>query len=316
MRGAVKVAPIPIRPNRARTHPMALSSMTGFARGHGVTGAYAWSWELKSVNAKGLDIRLRLPPGWDAIEGPARARAAEKLSRGTVYANLTVERKGIQPTVKVNEPVLAAVLATLKGLAGKVDAAPPTLDGILSLKGVIEVSEQDESVEDRRAAEAAIIAGFGQALADLVAMRAAEGATLGRLLLERLAEIAALAARAEAAPGRKPEAIKARLAEQVATLLATSQRFDSDRLHQEAILLASKADIREELDRLASHVAQAQSLIAAGGAVGRKLDFLAQELNRESNTLTAKANVVELANIGLELKSVVEQFREQVQNLE
>ena len=147
-------------------------------------------------------------------------------------------------------------------------------------------------------------------------MRREEGATLGRLLSARLGEIAALAARAEAAPGRKPEAIKARLAEQVATLLSASQRFDSDRLHQEAIMLASKADIREELDRLASHVAQAQKLIDDGGPVGRRLDFLAQELNRESNTLTAKANDVDVTNIGLELKSVVEQFREQVQNLE
>ena len=295
---------------------MALSSMTGFARGHGVVGSYAWGWELKSVNAKGLDLRLRLPPGWDAIEVPARSRATEKLSRGTVYANLTVERKGAAATVKVNEPVLAAVLAKLKGLQGVVEAAPPTLDGILSLKGVIEVTEEDEREEDRRAAETAVLAGFEQALADLVTMRRAEGVTLGRLLSARLAEIAALAARAEAAPGRKPEAIKARLAEQVATLLAASQRFDTDRLYQEAIMLAAKADIREELDRLASHVEQAQKLIAGGGAVGRRLDFLAQELNRESNTLTAKANDVELTNIGLELKSVVEQFREQVQNLE
>lgn len=295
---------------------MALSSMTGFARGHGVAGAYAWSWELKSVNAKGLDLRLRLPPGWDAIEVPARARATEKLSRGTAYANLTVERKGVAPTVKVNEPVLNAVLTTLKSLGGKVDATKPTLDGILSLKGVIEVTEEDEREEDRRAAEAAILKSLDKALADLVAMRREEGATLGRLLSARLDEIAALAARAEAAPCRKPEAIKARLAEQVATLLAASQRFDSDRLHQEAIMLASKADIREELDRLASHVTQAQKLIADGGPVGRRLDFLAQELNRESNTLTAKANDVELTNIGLELKSVVEQFREQVQNLE
>ena len=271
---------------------MALSSMTGFARGHGVAGSYAWSWELKSVNAKGLDLRLRLPLGWDGIEVPARARAAEKLSRGTAYANLTVERKGAAPTVKVNEPVLAAVLATLKGLRGQVEASPPTLDGILALKGVIEVTEADEREEDRRAAEAAILNGFDQALADLLAMRREEGATLGRLLSARLDEIAALAARAEAAPGRKPEAIKARLAEQVATLLSASQRFDSDRLHQEAIMLAAKADIREELDRLASHVEQAQKLIAGGGAVGRRLDFLAQELNRESNTLTAKANDV------------------------
>ncbi len=244
---------------------MALSSMTGFARGHGVAGAYAWSWELKSVNAKGLDLRLRLPPGWDAVEVPARTRGTEKLSRGTVYANLTVERKGVAPAVKVNEAVLNAVLATLKSLSGKVEASPATLDGILSLKGVIEVTEEDESEEDRRAAEAAILAGFDQALADLLAMRRQEGATLGRLLSARLAEISALAAHAEAAPGRKPEAIKARLAEQVATLLAASQRFDSDRLHQEAIMLASKADIREELDRLASHVAQARNFLPTAG---------------------------------------------------
>jgi uncharacterized protein (TIGR00255 family) len=295
---------------------MALSSMTGFARGHGVAGSYAWSWEIKSVNAKGLDLRFRLPPGWDAIEVPARAYAAEKLSRGTVYANLVVERKGVQPTAKINEPVLGAVLSTLKNLSGKVDAAPASLDGILSLKGIIEITEDDEREEDHRAAETAIIGAFGQALSELVTMRRAEGETIGRLLNKRLDEIATLTARAEKAPGRKPEAIRARLVEQVATLMSASDRFDPDRLHQEAILLAAKADIREELDRLSSHVGQAKKLLADGGAVGRKLDFLAQELHRESNTLTAKANEVELTNIGLELKSVIEQFREQVQNLE
>jgi uncharacterized protein (TIGR00255 family) len=295
---------------------MALSSMTGFARSHGVAGAYAWAWEIKSVNAKGLDLRFRLPAGWDAVEVPARTRGTEKLSRGTVYANLTVERKGTQPTVKLNEPVLNAVLSTLEGLSKKVKAAPPTLDGILSLKGVIEVTEEDESEEDHRAAETAIVTGFEQALAALVDMRRSEGATLGRLLSARLDEIGSLSAHAERAPGRKPEVIKARLAEQVAALVATSERFDSDRLYQEAVLLAAKADIREELDRLASHVAQAKKLLADGGSIGRKLDFLAQELNRESNTLTAKAVDVELTNLGLELKSVVEQFREQVQNLE
>ena len=295
---------------------MALSSMTGFARSHGVAGAYAWAWEIKSVNAKGLDLRFRLPLGWDAVEVPSRARGTEKLSRGTVYANLTVERKGVQPTVKVNQPVLSAVLSALKGLSGKVQAAPPTLDGILSLKGVIEVTEEDESEEDHRAAEMAIISGFEQALAAMLHMRQTEGQTLGGLLSRRLDEIAALSARAESAPGRKPEAIKARLTEQVSALLQASERFDSDRLYQEAVLLAAKADIREELDRLVSHVGQAKTLLANGGAIGRKLDFLAQELHRESNTLTAKANDLELTNIGLELKGVVEQFREQVQNLE
>ena len=294
---------------------MTLSSMTGFARGQGAAGAYVWNWEIKSVNAKGLDVRFRLPPGWDAVEGPVRKAATDALGRGTVYGNLTVERKGVQPTVRINEAVLNAVIATLDGLDNKiVGAARPTLDGILALKGVMEIVEEDESEGDRRAAEAAIIAGFNQTLAELVAMRRAEGATLGRLLSVRIDEIGAK--RAEAAPGRKAEAVKARLAEQVATLLSASQRFDSDRLHQEAILLATKADIREELDRLASHGEQVRKMLADGVAVGRKLDFLAQELNRESNTLTAKANDVELTNIGLELKSVVEQFREQVQNLE
>ena len=295
---------------------MALSSMTGFARAHGVSGAYAWSWELKSVNAKGLDVRFRLPPGWDAVEVAARQRVAEKLSRGTVYCNLTAERKGVAPTVKINEPVLNAVIASLQQLTAKIDAVAPTLDGILSLKGVMEVSEENEREDERQAAEAAIVAGFDAALKDLVAMRRHEGGALGTILNARLSEISTLAARAEAAPGRKPEAIKARLAEQVATLLEASQRFDSDRLYQEAIMLASKADVREELDRLAAHVAQSQKLLRDGGPAGRRLDFLAQELNRESNTLTAKANDVELTNIGLELKSVVEQFREQVQNLE
>jgi len=295
---------------------MPLSSMTGFARSQGVAGAYVWNWEIKSVNAKGLDLRFRLPGGWDSLEVPARARGSEKLARGTVYASLSVERKGILPTVKVNEPVLGAVLATLRNLSEKIEAAPPSLDGILSLKGVIEVTEEDEREEDHRAAEVAVLAGFDQALASLVDMRQSEGATLGQLLSARLREIAELTSRAEKAPGRKPEAIKARLAEQVATLLAASERFDSDRLYQEAVLIAAKADIREELDRLVSHVKQAKTLLAEGGAIGRKLDFLAQELHRESNTLTAKSNDAELTRVGLELKGTVEQFREQVQNLE
>jgi uncharacterized protein (TIGR00255 family) len=295
---------------------MALSSMTGFARGHGVSGAYNWAWELKSVNAKGLDLRLRVPLGWDAVESAVRAGAARVLARGTVYGTLTIERQGVSPVVRVNEPVLAAVLATLQSLAGRIDAVAPRLDGILSLKGVIEVIDEDEREQDRRTAEAAVIAGFESTLAELAAMRRHEGEALAQILVQRATEISALAARAELAPGRRPEAIKARIAEQIATLLGTSDRFDPDRLHQEAILIASKADIREELDRLASHVAQIGRLITDGGAVGRRLDFLAQELNREANTLCSKSNDVELTNIGLELKSVVEQFREQVQNLE
>jgi uncharacterized protein (TIGR00255 family) len=295
---------------------MALSSMTGFARADGVSGNYVWHWEIKSVNAKGLELRLRVPPGWDAIEPLLRARATEALARGTIHANLTVQRAGVAPVVRVNEPVLAAVLSTVEEVTRRIKASPPTADGLLALKGVIEVIDEDEREEDRRTGEASAIEGFATALASLSEMRKREGEALGRVLRSRLDEIAALTARAEAAPCRKAEAIKARLAEQVATLLETSTRFDPDRLHQEAILIASKADIREELDRLVAHVAQARRLLDAGGPVGRKLDFLSQELNRESNTLCAKSNDVDLTNIGLELKTVVEQFREQVQNLE
>jgi uncharacterized protein (TIGR00255 family) len=295
---------------------MALSSMTGFARSHGVCGPYSWAWEIKSVNGKGLDLRLRMPPGWDAVDGPVRARLSETIARGSVQANLTIERSGSAPTVRINAEILDAVLAALKQLRSRVDATPPTLDGLLALKGVMEVSETEESEEERRSAEAAVIKGFGDAVGALGDMRRQEGAVLGSLLSTRLSEIAALAERADKSPGRQAEAVRARLAAQIATLLEQSERFDPGRLHQEAILIATKADVREELDRLAAHVTQARNLIGQGGPVGRRLDFLAQEFNREANTLCAKANDVELTNIGLELKAAVEQFREQVQNVE
>jgi uncharacterized protein (TIGR00255 family) len=238
------------------------------------------------------------------------------LSRGNVYATLTVNREGIAPVVRINEPVLAAIINAVRNLSGKVDAEKPRLDGLLGLRGVIDVTDSEESEEDKAAAEDAVVRGFVQALKGLTEMRKHEGEAIGRILSARLDEMAALASRADAAPGRQPEAVKKKLADQVAVLLEASSRFDPDRLHQEAILLAGKADIREELDRLAAHIAQARKLMAGGGAIGRRLDFLSQELNRETNTLCAKSNDVELTNIGLELKSVVEQFREQVQNLE
>jgi uncharacterized protein (TIGR00255 family) len=295
---------------------MALSSMTGFARSHGVCGSYAWAWEIKSVNGKGLDLRLRLPSGFDAVEVPARARIAEVLARGSIQANLAVERSGATPSVHINSAVLDAVLAALRQIKSRVDATPPSLDGLLAIKGVMEISDTEESEEEKREAEAAVTKGFSDAVAALAEMRRQEGSALKGVLTARLSEIAALADRADKLPARQPEAIRARLAEQVAALLEQSERFDADRLHQEAILLATKADVREELDRLAAHVAQARNLIEQGGPVGRRLDFLAQELNREANTLCAKANDVELTNIGLELKATVEQYREQVQNVE
>jgi uncharacterized protein (TIGR00255 family) len=295
---------------------MTLSSMTGFARSHGASGSYAWSWEIKSVNAKGLELRLRLPPGFDAVEVAVRSRGAEMLSRGNVYATLTVAREGAAPLVRINEPVLNALINAIGNLSGRVDAEKPRLDGLLGLRGVIDVADAEESEEEKTAAEDAIVKGFVVALTGLTEMRKHEGAAIGKILATRLDEMAALSTRADAAPGRQAEAVKKKLADQVAVLLEASSRLDPDRLHQEAVLLAAKADIREELDRLAAHIAQARKLMTGGGAIGRRLDFLSQELNRETNTLCAKSNDVELTNIGLELKSVVEQFREQVQNLE
>jgi uncharacterized protein (TIGR00255 family) len=295
---------------------MALSSMTGFARSHGASGPYTFEWELKSVNAKGFDLRLRLPPGWDDIEASAKKRAGELLSRGTVYANLNLKRTNAVAQVRINEDVLAAVVKVAGQVAGKIDAVAPSVDGLLAIKGVIEVVEPESNEEEDKAAKAAAMAAFEQALGSLVEMRRREGATLGQVLGARMDEIEKLAKRAEAAPGRKPEAIRARIAEQVATLLEASDRFDQDRLNQEALLIATKADIREELDRIASHIAQARDMLGKGGPVGRRLDFLAQEFNREVNTCCSKSNDIELTNTGLEMKNVVEQFREQVQNLE
>jgi uncharacterized protein (TIGR00255 family) len=295
---------------------MALSSMTGFARSHGASGPYTFEWELKSVNAKGYDLRLRLPPGWDDIEAQAKKRAGELLSRGTVYANLNVKRANAVAQVRINEDVLSAVVKVAGQLAGRIDAVAPSVDGLLAIKGVIEVVEPESDEEEDKAAKAAAAAAFDEALKNLVEMRRREGASLGQVLTQRLDEIEKLAGRAEAAPGRKPEAIRARLAEQVAALLEASDRFDQERLSQEALMIATKADIREELDRIASHIAQAREMLGKGGPVGRRLDFLAQEFNREVNTCCSKSNDIELTNTGLEMKNVVEQFREQVQNLE
>src|SRR6516225_901681 len=195
-------------------HAMALSSMTGFARSHGASGPYAFEWELKSVNAKGFDLRLRLPQGWDELDAHAKKRAGELLSRGTVYASLNVKRANAASTVRINEDVLSAVVKVAHQLAGKIDAVAPSIDGLLGIKGVIEVVEPESDEDEDKAAKAAAAKAFDEALDNLVAMRRREGASLGQILSQRLEEIEALAGKADAAPGRKPEAVRARLAEQ------------------------------------------------------------------------------------------------------
>jgi uncharacterized protein (TIGR00255 family) len=290
--------------------------MTGFARSHGASGPYAFEWELKSVNAKGFDFRTRLPPGWDDIESTVRRRSAQILSRGTIYANLTLKRSSAASVIRINEEVLASVLKVAGDLSDRIDAVAPSIDGLLSIKGVLEVLEPESDEVEEQAAKAAVAEAFEAALSSLADMREREGVVLGQILLQRMDEIERLASKAEAAPGRQPDAVKMRLAEQISALLETSDRFDQDRLNQEAILIAAKADIREELDRIASHISQVRELISGGGPIGRRLDFLAQEFHREVNTCCSKSNDLELTNIGLAMKNVVEQFREQIQNLE
>jgi uncharacterized protein (TIGR00255 family) len=290
--------------------------MTGFARSQGATDSFAFEWEIKSVNSKGYDLRLRLPPGWDAVEPGLRKDAADSLARGTIYANLAVKPLNTAPAVRINEDVLAVVERVSAALQKRTGAAPATVDGLLSVRGVVDTVDAEVSEETRREAEIAITKAFGVALKSLVEMRRREGDALGDVLRQRLAELSTLSEKADATPGRKPEAVKARLATQITTLLESSDRFDPDRLHQEAVLIAARADIREELDRIAAHITQAGELLGKGGAVGRRLDFLSQELNREVNTCCSKSNDLELTNLGLSMKNIVEQFREQVQNVE
>ncbi len=295
---------------------MSLASMTGFARAHGLTGAWRWAWEIRSVNAKGLDLRLRLPNSFDALDAAVRAAATKALSRGSVSATFTVTREGDSIAVALNQPALAALFAAANAAAATLGSAPPTLDALLGVKGIVEVVEAQQTESDREAIARDALAGFEQALADLSVMRRAEGAALRTILTERLDGIARLAAAAEALPERRLEAIQARLAEQVRLLAESHHALDPERLHQEAILLATKADVREELDRLSAHLGAARELLAQGGPVGRRLDFLAQEFNRETNTLCSKSNAVTLTQIGLDLKLLVDQFREQIANIE
>ncbi|MER2607231.1 MAG: YicC/YloC family endoribonuclease [Siculibacillus sp.] len=295
---------------------MTLYSMTGFSRRDGSFRGQRWTWELRSVNGKGLDARLRLPPGLDRLEIPARERVAKRLTRGNVQISLTLARDVAATTLRVNEEVLAAVVAAMNLISERIDATAPTLDGILSIKGVLENSEVEDDEEARAALDAALLAGLDDAVEGLLAARAREGEAIGRVLSAQIDEIERLTRAAEACPARRPEAIRARLADQVAALLDAVPALDPQRLAQEAILIATRADIREELDRLTAHVAEARRMIAGGAAVGRRLDFLAQEFNRESNTLCSKANDRELTAIGLDLKSVVDQLREQIQNIE
>jgi uncharacterized protein (TIGR00255 family) len=297
-----------------------VSSMTGFARTSGAAGDDNWSWELKSVNSRGLDLRCRLHGGLEALEVAARAAATKRFHRGNVTMNLTLNRTGATAEIRINEDVLGAVLAAAAELAKRIDAPPPSVDGLLAMRGVLETVEREETEAERKTLEAGVLATLDEALDSLATDRGAEGRRLDGIIAGQIDAIAELTAGAGQLTAVQPAALKARLRRQVAELLETADGMADglaeDRLLQEAAVLATKADVREELDRLAAHVEAARELLADQGAVGRRLDFLAQEFNREANTLCSKSQDAALTKIGIELKTVIDQFREQAQNIE
>jgi uncharacterized protein (TIGR00255 family) len=295
---------------------MTLQSMTGFARSEGVSGRSRFVWELRSVNGKGLDVRLRLPQGLERIEADIRRLAGERLSRGNVQASLSIAQDETKMEAVVNRDALDAVLALRVQLGDAIDPAPLRLDTLLSIRGLVDIREQEDDEDAVAARDAAILAGLGVALANLQRMREAEGAALRSALNVHVTRIAELTRVIESDPSRTPEEIARKLSIQLDQLLQEKSGFDRERLYSEAALLATRADLREEIDRLKAHVAAVGELLDKGGPVGRKLDFLAQEFNRESNTICSKSNSSAVTAAGIELKVVIDQFREQVQNLE
>jgi len=290
--------------------------MTGYARAEGRDGGLSWVWEAKSVNGRGLDLRVRVPSGFDAWDVAARETAARALSRGNVQISLAVTRQSESAAIRINRDLIEQVLGLCSQMQAQYpDVTSPSWDGLLALKGAID-TQADEDTDHTPECEAAMKAGLELVMERLAAMRRTEGDRIGQVLSGQVDRIEALALRAEGLAALRPEALKARLKEQVSTLLDAQPSLSEDRLSMEVALLAVKADVREELDRLASHVAEARDLLGKGGVIGRKLDFLSQEFNREANTLCSKAQDLDLTRLGLDLKVVIDQFREQVQNIE
>jgi uncharacterized protein (TIGR00255 family) len=291
---------------------MPIESMTGFARTSASLSGVSIVWEVKSVNGKSLDIRLRLPPGWDRLEQVVRQKMQAAMQRGSLQANLTLDAGAAPAKLVINEALIDELVELASRVSARLALTPPSIAELLNVRGVVEPSEAVAA----EALEPPILAALDIAIRDLKAARTSEGTSLQDILQAHLNEIERLALAAEADPSRQPDAIKARIAESITLLTDASPSLDESRLNAEALFIATRADIREELDRLKAHVKSARQLLTQGGAVGRKLDFLAQEFNREANTLCSKSNAASITAIGLELKSVVDQFREQVQNLE
>lgn len=291
--------------------------MTGFARAEGRANGASWVFEVRSVNGRGLDLRFRLPPGYDWLEARAREAAQKRLSRGSVNVSLDVPRQQAAPEIKLNETALMQVAAAADRVRALTGAPPVTVEALLGVRGVLEVAEAVEAPEAQEARQVGMLATLDEALEGLVEARAREGARLMALMEGYIAEIERLVEAVSRSPALRPEAIAARLADQVQRVMAASNGLlDTQRLHQEAVLIATKADVEEELQRLRMHLASARELLRSGVPSGRQLDFLTQEFNREANTLCSKSNDTEISRSGLAMKVVIDQMREQVANIE
>lgn len=295
---------------------MSVESMTGFATATADTGAGRFQLDIRSVNGRSLDVKLRLPNGFEAAETAMRRRIGERIARGNVQATLSLQGATERSGVRIDGDLFRALAAKVHDLAAEAGLPAPTSDAILAIRGVITTDDAPVPVDEALVARLADLTD--QALDGLVASRRAEGASLAGILAGHLDAIESLVAAALADPASQPEAIRARLAGQLDRLLAATDKdsLDPGRLNAEAALLATKADVREETDRLTAHVAAARTLLSEGGAIGRKLDFLSQEFNREANTLCSKSASAGLTAIGLDLKSAIDQLREQVQNIQ
>jgi uncharacterized protein (TIGR00255 family) len=295
---------------------MAVASMTGFARAGGAFDGRHWQWEVKSVNGKGLDTRCRLMPGFEQLEAPARESAIRRFKRGNLQITMTCDNGPASEVLSVNEEALEQLLAITDKLRARLGGEAPRIETLLGLRGVVEVVSEPVPADVAARRDKAMLDSLEAALGALAVMREAEGARLGQIIGAQVDRIEGLTIAARDNPARQPEAIKTRLREQIARLLETHSGFDEARLHQEAVLIATRADIQEEVDRLLAHVEAARVLLASREPAGRKLEFLSQELNREANTLCSKAMDRSLTAIGLDLKTVIDQLREQVQNIE
>jgi uncharacterized protein (TIGR00255 family) len=294
---------------------MPLTSMTGFARSDGANATAAWHWEVRSVNARGLDVRLRLPPGIDWLEPQVRETIAGRFVRGNISVALTLAATSAVE-LRLNEQALAQVVAAARRVQELTGGEPPRVEGLLAIRGVLESVEPDASDEARATRGRELLASLRQALDGVAQARAAEGGRLTDVIASLIDQVAMLTAEIAASPSRSLDAMRRRIGEQVARILEAGTQLDPGRLHQEAVLAATRADIEEELKRLASHITAARELIAAREPSGRRFDFLAQEFHREANTLCSKSVDPEVTRRGLSLKVLIDQLREQVQNIE